>query len=41
MVISTHAWGLARNPGYFLGGLAWLVLFLYAAAVVIFGTMHK
>ena len=23
------------------GGLAWLVLFLYAAAVVIFGTTHR
>ena len=23
------------------GGLAWLVLFLYAAAVVVFGTTHK
>ena len=26
---------------WFYGGLAWLVLFLYAAGVVIFGTTHK
>lgn len=26
---------------WFYGGLAWLVLFLYAAGVVVFGTTHR
>ena len=26
---------------WFYAGLAWLVLFLYAAAVVVFGTTHR